>query len=115
VRGDLNMLVNELATGLWRLHGKVAGGTGQLRPIRRDVQAMLDTLTESGIEVQSHNGLPFDGGLAMHVIAFQPTAGIEREIVAETVRPSVYVDGRLAQFAQVVVATPKEDTDAADH
>jgi hypothetical protein len=100
-----------VATGLWRLRNKMVDPvTGRARPelraLYRHVESVWDALLRAGIEVQGHDGARFDAGLSLSVVAFQPTAGIERECVIETVRPSVYRSGRLIQQGEVIVGTP---------
>ncbi len=100
-----------LATALWRLRSAVpAEGSGAVadpRRIARHVEAMWDALAQAGIEIQDHTGAPFDSGLALKCLAFQPTEGMEREKVIETVKPSIYYRGRLVQMGEVIVGTPR--------
>lgn len=79
----------------------------EFKPLSRHVERLAECLTEIGIEAQSHTNQPFDSGQSLDVIAFQPTAGIAREVVLETIRPSVYLKGRRIQVGQVIVATPQ--------
>ena len=106
------LFLAELGTGLWRLRQRmVQPGTGdpseQLRWAYRHFEAVWDVLTQAGVEVQDHTGAPFDPGMALKVIAFQPTTGIEREMVTETIRPSMYYKGRSIQMGEVIVGTPE--------
>ena len=59
------------------------------------------------IAIQDHLDQPYDSGQLLDVLAFQPTPGIEREVVAETIRPTVYLQGQQIQKGQVIVATPQ--------
>lgn len=102
----------ELATGLWRLRQRMLQpGTGDpSEPMRwayRHFEAVWDVLTQARIEVQDHTGAPFDPGMSLKVIAFQPTPGMDREIVTETIRPSVYYKGESIQMGEVIVGTPE--------
>jgi len=40
------------------------------------------------------------------VIATQPTAGLARERVTETLKPTIYWNGTIIQTGEVVIATP---------
>jgi hypothetical protein len=42
------------------------------------------------------------------VLAHQPTGGIGREEVVETVKPSVYLRGVMIQMGDVVVGVPEK-------
>jgi hypothetical protein len=105
-------LLAEMATGLWRLRGRmVDAGTGEphpeMRRAFRHLQAVWDALARAGVEVQEHAGRPFDPGQSLRVLAFQPTAGLPRETVLETVKPCVYLDGQRIQVGEVIVGTPE--------
>jgi hypothetical protein len=102
----------DMANAVWDLQQKSrAPATAEIkdefRPIARHVERLSECLTEIGIEVQNHTNETFDSGQSLEVIAFQPTTGIAREIVLETIRPTVYLKGHRIQVGQVIVATPK--------
>jgi len=102
----------EVATGLWRLRQRmVEPDTGrpleEMRRAFRHLESVWDALAAAGVEIQDHTGAPFHTGLALDVLAFQPTAGVERERVIETIKPSVYFKGRAVQMGQVIVGTPE--------
>jgi hypothetical protein len=104
-------VIAEVATGLWRLRNRLVDPeTDQPLPelgkVYRHAQAILDTLAEAGVEIQSHLNTPYDSGQAISAVAFQPVPGLTRETVVDTVRPSVYMGGRQIQRGEVVVGTP---------
>lgn len=121
----------DLATNLWRLDKKLAedseGGEGgdkardgaagggqsatNRRRAARHLRAAQDALGKAGVKAQDHDGMAFDMGLALDVLAYQPVPDATRETVHETVRPSVYRDGRRIQLGQVIVARPEGDQD----
>ena len=80
----------------------------ETRPLIRHVDAIWDALAAVGIDIQDHTNSPFDSGQSLEVLAFQPTAGVTREIVIETVKPSIYLKGIRLQMGQVIVATPEK-------
>lgn len=107
-------LLAKLGTRLWRLRQKVLGSDGDvprdgMRPVHRHVQSAWSALTEAGLDVQDHAGTRFDAGLALKVVAFQPTPGIQEEQVLETLRPSIYHNGDLIQMGEVIVGTPSDE------
>lgn len=109
---DHTRFLAELGTGLWRLRrSMVQPGSGdpseEMRRAYRHFEAVWDVLTQAGVEVQDHTGAPFHPGMSLKVIAFQPAAGIERESVTETIRPSVYYNGASIQMGEVIVGTPE--------
>lgn len=82
-----------------------------MRKAYRHLESVWDVLTEAGVEIQDHTGAPFDPGLSLSVIARQPTAGITREKIVETVKPSIYFNKVLIQMGEVVVGTPEGKTE----
>jgi len=97
----------EIATNVWRLRARAATLPAQMRSVTRHIESLSDTLTQAGVDVQDHLDMPFDPGLALTVVAYQPTPGINREQVIEAIRPSVYLHDRLIQKAEVIVGTPE--------
>jgi hypothetical protein len=112
---DFRPVLVELATGVWRLRGKLAADAGGdrehsvklLRSISRQLDSMADALADAGVQVQSHTGEAFDAGQSVEVIAYAPSGSVDRETVAETITPTVYLDGQIVQMGQIIVATPE--------
>jgi hypothetical protein len=103
-----------VATGLWRMRNRmVEPGTDrplpELRPLYRHLEATWDALTGAGIEIQSHDGDVADPGLSLSVVAYQPTPGLDRDRIVETIRPTVYFGGRIIQQGEVIVGTPTDE------
>jgi hypothetical protein len=108
---ELIPLLRDVGVGLWRLRQKmVEPGTDrpleEMRRVYRHCQSVWDALSEAGVEIQDHTGAPFDSGLALSVLAFQPTPGLERERIIETVKPSVYYKKKRIQMGEVIVGRP---------
>ncbi|HEX7899987.1 MAG TPA: hypothetical protein VF950_19630 [Planctomycetota bacterium] len=105
-------LLKKLATELFRVRKRMlnAGTAEPLEEMRRPwrhVEAMWDLIHQAGFEIQDHDGKRFEAGLDLTVIAFQPTAGLQRETIIETIRPSIYHKGQLVQRGEVVVGQPE--------
>ncbi|AKH84008.1 hypothetical protein AA958_19565 [Streptomyces sp. CNQ-509] len=102
------------ATGIWRALRKLDQDAGTLSPadlrqVRLQVRASRQALAEDGLEIQEHDGEPFDTGLSLEALVFQEDPELTREVVLETVRPSVYFRGRRIQMGQVIVGRPPQD------
>ncbi|WUH98705.1 nucleotide exchange factor GrpE [Spirillospora sp. NBC_00431] len=97
----------DLATSLWRLRTRIERMDDPPRPVVRHLETAWDVLTGTGITIKDHVGEPFDPGLAMSVVAYEPTPGLAREQITEAVRPGVYLEGRTIQMAEVIVGTPE--------
>jgi hypothetical protein len=107
----------DLATDLWRARRRAARAGGD-RMLARHLDSLHDRLARAGLEVQDHDGLVLDAGTVLDVVAWEIRPDVERDVVVETVAPSVYCAGRPIRIGQVVVARPEDrgDTDggAAD-
>lgn len=105
-------ILADVATSLWRLRQRMLQpGTDQpleeMRRAYRSFESAWDALMEAGITIQDHTGTLFKAGLLLHVLAFQPTPGIARETVIQTLRPTVYYHQQLLQPGEVIVGTPE--------
>lgn len=104
----------DIATELWRLRDKMRQpGTDQplaeMRRAYRSFESAWDALMEAGVTIEEHTNSLFVAGLSLRVLAFQPTPGIARETVIQTLRPSVYYKQQLIQAGEVIVGTPVEE------
>lgn len=113
----------DIGTGLWRLRQKmVQPGTDrpleEMRRAYRHLESIWDALTQAGVEIHDHTGesVPEGGIYALKTIAFQPTPGIAREKVIETIKPTVYYKDQMIQMGEVIVGTPETpDVGQSDH
>jgi hypothetical protein len=117
-RTEGERLLADLATGVWRLRQRITTPDGEkhreeMRRVARDVESMWDTLQQAGVEVLDHTGALYDPGQALTVLAFQPTDGIDRERIVETVKPTVYYQGNWLVMGEVIVGTPAAVAPAA--
>ena len=99
--------VADVATSIWRLRGRMAKLPDGTRSMTRHLEMAWDTLAEAGVETRDHLNDAYDSGLSLTVVAFQPVPGIDRERVIETIRPTVYLNDRAIQTAEVIVGTPE--------
>jgi hypothetical protein len=115
----LQKLLRDIATGLWRIRQKMVkpGTTEPLADMQkayRHLQSTWDVLTEAGVEIQDHTGSLYNPGLSLNVIAHQPTHGITREKIIETIKPSVYLNSVVIQLGEVIVGIPENRADKKD-
>lgn len=101
----------DIATNIWKAKAKMLdGASGEVRDemkrVYRHIEGVLETLHEMGLEVKDHTGDAFDYGLPLKVITTQPTQGITRENVIETIKPTIYWQQQIIQMGEVVIATP---------
>ncbi len=108
---DQDALLANIGTNLWRMRRKLINlDSGQpreeLREAYRYFESMWDTLAQAGIDILDHTNNRYDPGLGLKVLAFQPTSGIGREIITDTLRPTIYRDKTMLQAGEVIVAVP---------
>jgi hypothetical protein len=104
-----------IATNMWRAKTKlVDAATGvpheETKRTYRHVESTLDALTEMGVVIRDLLNEPYDPGLPVNVLTYQPTAGLVRDTVVEVVRPTILWRGDVVQIGEVVVGTPSEDS-----
>ena len=110
----------DLANSAWDLRRSTTDvRTAEIKPnmsrVARHVDRLWDSLEQAGLKIQDHIDQPFDSGQSLKVLAFQPTPGITREVVIETVRPTVYLRDYRLQIGQVIVGTPQITVEEAKH
>jgi len=81
-----------------------------MKAVARHLNSAWDALHQRGLKVQDHTGCKFDTGQSLTVLAFQPTAGIAWEVVLETVKPTLYLEGTVIQMGEVIVGIPQNVT-----
>ena len=104
-----------IATNAWKAKSRLKDATsvedgGILKKIDGDLDRILNVIEQGlGWEIKGHTGKDYDYGMALKVVTTQPTAGIHRERVIETIKPTIYDKNdknRIIQIGAVVVATP---------
>lgn len=110
---ELLRLLTDLATGLWRIKRKLEMlpenvPPEEMRRLRRHVQSAWDVLSSGKVEVQDLTGEKYVDGMALKVIAFQPTEGVGARVIGETIRPSIRYRDCLIQRGEIIVAIPPE-------
>jgi hypothetical protein len=106
-----------LAMNAWRIRVKLTDsnrepreeiGKDEMKKINRYCDAMFESLSGIGMEVKDRTGDAFDYGLPEKVVIAQPQPGLTREIIIETIRPTIYWNTQIAQPGEVVIGTPPE-------
>jgi hypothetical protein len=109
----------DLANSAWDLRRSTTDNrTAEAKPtmskVARHVDRLWESLEQAGLKIQDHINQPFDSGQSLEVLAFQPTPGVEREIVIETIRPTVYLQDYRIQIGQVIVGTPQISAEGSE-
>jgi hypothetical protein len=104
-------MLTEVGTHAWKARQRLARALssespGDMNRIQRHVEGILESLTTLGLEIKDHTGETFDYGQSLRVVATQPRENITQEVVAETIRPTIYLQGHRIQQGEVVIDTP---------
>jgi hypothetical protein len=108
--------ITEISTHVWRAKSKLIDpATGQPREdsrrIYRHIESTLDSLAQMGVVIRDQLNEPYDPGLPVNVLTFQPTPGLSRDTIIEVVRPTIIWQERVLQIGEVVVGTPSNRLD----
>ena len=103
-RNEIDAALADALTNLWRAGRKLSAAE---RQAARHLQAAWDAFARAGLTVQEHDGVAFDPGMALEVVAYEPRPGVAADVVCETVRPCVYRGKERIQVGQVIVARPE--------
>lgn len=109
---ELERLVCEIGTGLWRIRQKLAlvqtdPSDREMHSTIRALESTWDRLHNLGIEVQDHGGETVSGGESWKIIAFETNPGCVQEQIIETIQPTIYYKGRKVQNGEVIVGRPE--------
>lgn len=112
---DLDLLggyLAGLATQVWRARNRIIDPeTGEpreeMRRIHRHVEAAFEAFAQMGVVIKDWIQQPYDAGLPVKVLTFQPASDVQRDTVLEAVRPTVIWKDRLLQMGEVIVAIPE--------
>lgn len=104
-------IISELTIGLWRVRNRIRtlpdeGET--VRRLKRVMEAVWEVMEGNGIKVKEHTGEEYDEGMALEVLDTQIDPSLDRAKVIETVKPSVFLNGRLIQWGVVIVGKPHD-------
>jgi len=78
----------------------------EMKRVHRHIEGALEVLKQMGLTINDWVNQPYDAGLPVKVLTFQPSPGVKRDTVLETVRPTVMWKDRIVQVGEVVVGTP---------
>jgi len=112
IPSSIAKMMATVATNAWRLKSKMTDGDkGEVKDewkrLYRHVEAILESFAEVGLEIKDRTGEAFDYGLPEKVVTTQPRATITKELVIETLKPTIYFNHQILQRGEVVIATPE--------
>jgi hypothetical protein len=101
----------EIATNAWRLKVRMIDSeTGEPKEeagkLYRFVEGLFRALDDAGIQVIDKTGKPYDDGMPEKVIGFEPTPGLAKEEIIDTIRPSIRWRERPLSNGEIIVGLP---------
>jgi len=101
-----------LATQVWRARNRIIDPeTGEpreeMRRIYRHIEGAFESFTQMGLTINDWSKQPYDAGLPVKVLTFQPTPDLQRDTVLEAVRPTVIWKDQVLQMGEVIVGIPQ--------
>lgn len=101
----------DLATHVWRARHRLNDQSEPADAVRRSgrhIDSAVEAFAQLELTLKDWLNEPYDPGLPVKVLTFQPTPGLARDTVIEAIRPAVLWRGRLLQSGEVVVGTPPD-------
>lgn len=115
---NLKKFLCTLAIEIWRLHRKVERLNSNITPddqagLSFSVNRLESGLRDIGLECREYTNQPYDAGMQLTVLAYEPHEGVHgnREIIHQTVSPSVFFGGQLLQQGEVVVSSCRQEVE----
>ena len=107
--------IKELATAAWRLERWLNQlNTDRKMAAKSALRSIKKYIADSGVEIKDPTGAKFDPGLAVEVVNNEAEDAHEEElIITETLAPYIYQDGKLIQYARVIIGTKDHQDSAA--
>jgi len=101
-----------IATHVWRAKNKLIDPVSgqpreETRRTYRHIESTLDALTQMGVAIRDQLNEPYDPGLPVNVLTFQPMPGLNRDTIVEVLRPTIIWQDRVLQIGEVIVGTPE--------
>lgn len=101
-----------IATNAWRAQNKMVDPmTGEakeeMKRVYRYIETIIESLSQMGIQIIDPVGHQYDSGMALNVLSYEPTPGLTKEEIKETIKPSIALNGHLIQMGEVIIGTPQ--------
>jgi hypothetical protein len=102
-----------IASNAWKAKSRLVDSSGEVRDdmkrLYRNIEGILEALTEMTVEIKDRCGETFDYGLPDQVVATEIQEGLTKDKIIETIKPTIYWNGQIVQRGEVIIATPPHD------
>ncbi|NUO19894.1 hypothetical protein HUU59_10630 [bacterium] len=106
-----------VATALWRIQTAInrsnSAADDLTIKIARHVDVAIESLKNAKVELRAYTDEPYTSGMAVNILAIQPTADVTQDTVGETVKPTIYFRDYIVQRADVIVFRPENQSTTA--
>lgn len=112
-------LVSSLAIEIWRLEKRIDKAKDDIAKdentvitsIADQIQRLKDIFKKQEIEINEHTGTAYNDGLSLKVLHIEEMDGLPKGKmqIIETVKPSVYLKGKVIFPGEVIVGKAKEN------
>jgi hypothetical protein len=111
--------ISSLSIELWRLKKRIQNmktdneekqEIDNFSPITDQLQRLDDVLKKYEIEICDHTGENYNDGKALKVLHIEEVENIPngRMKVIETIKPTIYLNGKVIFFGQVIIGKSKD-------
>ena len=100
-------------TDAFSKHTKEELAKEDIKKIARNLESIYDSFTHLGIEIIDRTGESFDYGLPEKVVTAKPQDGITKELVLETLRPTIKWNKQIFP-GEVEIVTPISKNDKGE-
>ena len=107
---ELRIACTDIVILAWRLKKRLeqtSEESAESKILQRHVSGIISTLGSIGFVARDREGEKYDYGLPEKVVVAEKRPGISGEMVAETIRPSVFYKDRLIRAGEIVIAVPE--------
>jgi hypothetical protein len=104
------------AVDLWKIQQRLESLNGKLEEshyllLKRPVESALLRLKDAEIEIKDRTGDLYDYGMDELVLATEERSGSNRDVVAETIKPTVFYKKTIISRGEIIVGTPVKVND----
>jgi len=104
--------LSAIATNAWRARNKMVNRESgevkdEMKHVLRHIEAIFEALSLIDVLVEDMKGRPYDSGMALKVVGYEPTPNLSKEQIVDEIKPTITLQGQRIQMGEVIVGTPE--------
>jgi hypothetical protein len=108
---QLILLLADVCVGVWRARSKLMDPNSgepleEAKRALRPLDSTRDLLIQSGFEIRDITKQPYDVGMLDKVVTWEKREDLTREMVIETIRPTILYKDKMIKQGEIIVGTP---------